>query len=867
MPSWKKVLTSGSDASLNSLTVINGITGSLFGTSSFATTASYATSINFLNQDVSITGSLTVSGSTTLSGSLNVSGSITATGNQTTTGYLLIGSGSANNTPFYGVAPNAVIGMNTGTAGAVLELRNTSQSISAGSILGTIQFTAAGGGGVYSSAQIRSTVTTSPGSGNSGGGNLLFLTTPSTSGGIVERMRINSSGNVGIGTISPVSKLQVAGTSTYNSDSVKAFRVSDSSTITKAVDIGFDTTLDRGFIQAGDFGTSYKDLLLNPNVGNVGIGTTVPFTKLQVSGSVQVGTYTANLNSYSNGLSVTNPGATATSLFLYQAGVASGHIGLRASDTNLYIVNSYTNGLITNPAAIALTSTGNVGIGKTNPSTTLDVSGSVSVTGSLLVTGSTTVAGNIVPSTDIVYQLGTSALKFSNIFGTTGTLSSIYTGNINSNSTGGVNIKSVNNLIWGKWFDGTGNLSLQSGSATAPTDDGVNRLQVSGSARISHTGATPLLIERTGGSNSNIQFKNDANSMFAGGRSTSFGIGPAQDLLTTSQLTVFGGTGNVVIQNGGTPVDTGYRLDVSGSSRHNGDTTITGSLNVTGSTTVTGNIAPSANNIYDLGSSTNNFLRVRANNIVSNVGSLSIWVQHTSGAPEIARFHNNTGNLALQPSGSTFTDDGINRLQVSGSARITNGLTVTGSLLISSSAGITVDGINIGRGGGYNSSNTIIGNSAGLNNSTGGANTFIGYLSGQFNNSGSQNTFMGQNAGGLNTSGNNNTNIGVNAGFANTTGVANVFLGRDAGRFITDKSTPATSVDRSIMLGYRTSPLGDSQTNQIVIGYDSTGLGSNTTVLGNTSTVTAAIYGNLLLGTTTDVASSKLTVNSKWAGV
>jgi hypothetical protein len=36
MPSWKKVIVSGSDATLNSLTVSNGITGSLLGTASFA---------------------------------------------------------------------------------------------------------------------------------------------------------------------------------------------------------------------------------------------------------------------------------------------------------------------------------------------------------------------------------------------------------------------------------------------------------------------------------------------------------------------------------------------------------------------------------------------------------------------------------------------------------------------------------------------------------------------------------------------------------------------------------------------------------------------------------------------------------------
>ena len=63
MPNWKKVITSGSDASLNTLIVSNGITGSLLGTasyasqalsSSFATTASYAfTSSYSLNPTIS----------------------------------------------------------------------------------------------------------------------------------------------------------------------------------------------------------------------------------------------------------------------------------------------------------------------------------------------------------------------------------------------------------------------------------------------------------------------------------------------------------------------------------------------------------------------------------------------------------------------------------------------------------------------------------------------------------------------------------------------------------------------------------------------------------------------------------------------
>ena len=56
MPNWRKVLVSGSDASLNTLTVANGITGSLFGTASYAVTASY---VNPLHQIVEITSSTT----------------------------------------------------------------------------------------------------------------------------------------------------------------------------------------------------------------------------------------------------------------------------------------------------------------------------------------------------------------------------------------------------------------------------------------------------------------------------------------------------------------------------------------------------------------------------------------------------------------------------------------------------------------------------------------------------------------------------------------------------------------------------------------------------------------------------------------
>lgn len=105
MPNWKKVVVSGSDAVLNSVTAsfTGSLTGSLFGTASFATSASQAISssratsasfastasyVNPLNQAVIITGSLTVSGSTGTVFSSNVDTLVL-------TGSLLI-SGSAN---------------------------------------------------------------------------------------------------------------------------------------------------------------------------------------------------------------------------------------------------------------------------------------------------------------------------------------------------------------------------------------------------------------------------------------------------------------------------------------------------------------------------------------------------------------------------------------------------------------------------------------------------------------------------------------------------------------------------------------------------------------------------------------------------
>ena len=61
MPAWKRVIVSGSDATLTSVTATAGFTGSLFGTASFAVSASRAVTSSFALTSSFVTGSILTS--------------------------------------------------------------------------------------------------------------------------------------------------------------------------------------------------------------------------------------------------------------------------------------------------------------------------------------------------------------------------------------------------------------------------------------------------------------------------------------------------------------------------------------------------------------------------------------------------------------------------------------------------------------------------------------------------------------------------------------------------------------------------------------------------------------------------------------
>ena len=152
-------------------------------------------------------------------------------------------------------------------------------------------------------------------------------------------------------------------------------------------------------------------------------------------------------------------------------------------------------------------------------------------------------------------------------------------------------------------------------------------------------------------------------------------------------------------------------------------------------------------------------------------------------------------------------------------------------------------------------------------NTTGSSNFFQGSNSGNSNTTGSNNFFQGVNAGYSNTSGSNNIYKGVNAGFSATTGGNNIAIGFQAARFFGSGSDANTIFNNSIFLGYQTRALADNQTNQIVIGYNVVGLGSNTTRIGNSSTTQTHLDGSLTLGDATLDASAVLDISSTTRGV
>ena len=206
------------------------------------------------------------------------------------------------------------------------------------------------------------------------------------------------------------------------------------------------------------------------------------------------------------------------------------------------------------------------------------------------------------------------------------------------------------------------------------------------------------------------------------------------------------------------------------------------------------------------------------------------------------------------------------------------------NILIGSGAGSSVTS---------GSSNISIGLSAGRNISNGGANVIIGASAGSSYN-GSNAVFLGSNSGkdatnGLNivsvgngalgslTSGSKDTAIGATAGAGITTTSDNTFVGFQAGRYRGAAPDVNTNSVQGVYIGSDTKSIAaGGATNEIVIGYNAVGNGSNSVTLGHTTVTNTYLRGDInlveggdiVLGTTTGTqigtaASQKLSLWGK----
>jgi hypothetical protein len=327
-------------------------------------------------------------------------------------------------------------------------------------------------------------------------------------------------------------------------------------------------------------------------------------------------------------------------------------------------------------------------------------------------------------------------------------------------------------------------------------------------------------------------------------------------------------------------------------------------LQLTGSTNILSDLLPT-DGTFDLGSSTKEFQDLYIDG-TAYLDAVDIDSGAIDGTAIGANSHSTGKFTTLQATGTFLDGDGgagASGQVLSSTGSTTNWITVstltnlvennsvfigfnpsstTNSASFNVSVGTTaLDAITTGDNNvaiGYNSltaatttsSNVAIGKSAMSSVTTGSSqsvaigfealnsletglyNTAIGYRALETCDDGNNNVAVGYQALETSTTPTNSTAIGYKAGNA-AEGTSNTLIGYEAGKLVasgTHNVTLGTSAGdvittgaQNICIGSGTDPSANNTNNEIVIGYGITGEGQNKTVIGNTSTTGARIYG------------------------
>ena len=237
----------------------------------------------------------------------------------------------------------------------------------------------------------------------------------------------------------------------------------------------------------------------------------------------------------------------------------------------------------------------------------------------------------------------------------------------------------------------------------------------------------------------------------------------------------------------------------------------------------------------------------------------------TSGTSGTSGAAGSSGTSGTSVDFSEYTGD----LNITGDITLSgtfNGIDITkgpGSLEGNYGIGATLSEIVVSTSGDASRYNVAIGESSLSSNTTGNYNTATN-RSLVFNTTGVWNTAYGYNTMFFNYTGSRNVAIGMWALAGIDASDNNVALGTEAGRFSLAGQMSLST--RSIYIGSTTKAKANNQTNQIVIGNEAIGNGSNTATIGNLST--EALYlggrsGEGIVLTSPDGTKYKITVSNE----
>jgi hypothetical protein len=205
-----------------------------------------------------------------------------------------------------------------------------------------------------------------------------------------ERVRIDSLGNVGIGTTAPTAKLHII---SVDDTVAPAISIRQDSNAAFGFDVLLDTNVNGNlFINRVNNGVSANLMTFDRAGGNVGIGTSSPSTLLHVSGAQtsygdmgadNVAVFKGTTAAANNALWIDSPSNKIAQLRLGNNGLAKWGLfndgGGAVIPANAFGIYDYASAA----ARLVILNSGNFGIGKNNPTVALDVQGDIKASGNI----------------------------------------------------------------------------------------------------------------------------------------------------------------------------------------------------------------------------------------------------------------------------------------------------------------------------------------------------------------------------------------------------------------------------------------------------------------------------------------------------